>query len=346
LGADFGSLVDDLAHEADPSIQQALILAMGDFDAGKMSNEQRQSMVERLVNLYRTNSDPGIHSAAAWTLRQWQEEETVKRLDTELRSASSQGKRNWFVNSQGQTFIVVNGPVEVLMLFGTQPKKVSLTYRFAVAAHEVTVAEFQRFRSNHSHDAGYAPQPHCPVNMVTWYDAVAYCNWLSQQEGITNDQWCYEPNDKGEYSEGMKISADFLERTGYRLPTEAEWEYACRAGTTTSYSFGEPLELLDRYAWYNANSRDRTWPVGLLRPNALGLFDMHGNVWEWCHDLFDSKNNDAVEAMVENRESRAERGGAWYLEPIFVRSAFRGDGASVPIHLNAASGFRPARTYP
>ena len=115
---------------------------------------------------------------------------------------------------------------------------------------------------------------------------MAYCNWLSEQEGIPKDQWCYEPNDKGEYAEGMKIPADFLQRTGYRLPTEAEWEYACRAGTTSAFGFGEPEELLDRYAWYISNSKNRMWPVGLLKPNGLGLFDMHGNAWEWCHDLW------------------------------------------------------------
>ena len=115
LGADFETLADHLAQETDPSIQQAVILALGEFDAGKLSNQQRQSVVEQLMTLYRTNSDPGIHSAAAWTLRQWQEEKTVKRLDAELRSAASEGQRNWFINSQGQTFVVVNGPVEFVM---------------------------------------------------------------------------------------------------------------------------------------------------------------------------------------------------------------------------------------
>ena len=103
-----------------------------------------------------------------------------------------------------------------------------------MATHEVTVEQFQKFRSDHKYDARYAPQPDCPVNMVSWYDAVAYCNWLNEQEDIPKDQWCYEPNDKGEYAEGMKIAADFLSRTGYRLPTDEEWEFVCRAGTTSS----------------------------------------------------------------------------------------------------------------
>jgi formylglycine-generating enzyme required for sulfatase activity len=344
LGADFKTLADHLVHETDPSIQQAVILALGEFDAGKMSNEQRQSMVERLVNLYGTNSDSSVHSAAAWALRQWQEEKTVKRLDAELRSAAPQRQRSWFINSQGQTFVVVDGPVEFLM-GGTigSAKKVVLSHRFAVAAHEVTVAQFQQFRKDHQHDPTSAPQPDCPVNRVSWFDSVAYCNWLCEKEGIPKDQWCYESNDKGEYAEGMKIPADFLQRTGYRLPTEAEWEYACRARTTTGYSFGEPEELVSRYAWFVSNSQARTSPVGLLRPNGLGLFDMHGNAWEWSHDSWESKGNDAVE-VVKNQQVRVLRGVAFVATPGNVRSALR--LSSLPVTRVSYRGFRPARTYP
>ncbi len=112
----------------------------------------------------------------------------------------------------------------------------------------------------------------------TWYIAANFCNWLSEQEGLPKDQWCYLRNEAGAYAEGMTIPADVLKRTGYRLPTEAEWEYACRAGAVTSRYYGQSIDLLGDYARYQANSRDHAWTCGSLLPNDLGLFDMLGNV--------------------------------------------------------------------
>src|SRR5262249_52040544 len=148
---------------------------------------------------------------------------------------------------------------------------------FAIATHKVSVEEFLRFRPGFGYSPYYAPSRDCPVELVSWFDAAAYCNWLSEQEGIAKEQWCYEPNSKGEYTEGMKVKSEFSRLAGYRLPTEVEWEYACRAESVTSRHFGETDELLGQYSWYTKNSQDRCMlPVGTLKPNDWGLFDVLG----------------------------------------------------------------------
>jgi formylglycine-generating enzyme required for sulfatase activity len=155
---------------------------------------------------------------------------------------------------------------------------------FALAATPVTKEQFLHFLPRFSHTAMKRyPEPTCPIGGVVWYEAAGYCNWLSDREGIPRDQWCYETNARGQVT---KLKENYLSLTGYRLPTEAEWEYACRAGAVTSRSYGETEELLDRYAWYLTNAHERTWPVGSKKPNDLGLFDLHGNVYTWCQESY------------------------------------------------------------
>ena len=355
--------MDAVLFDPETSMRRALILALGTYGTEGLSPAERESLSVKLLDLYRNDPDAGIHGAAEWTLRQWNQREKLKVADAELMKLKDRGDRRWTVNGQGQTFTVIDGPVEFLM--GSPPTepdydtnetlhRVRIPRRFAIASKEVSVEQYQAFvRTNpdfgltQSYLDKYSPDPSGPMIGVTWYSATACCNWLSKQEGLPE---CYVPAEKTGFAPGMTIPADVLQRTGYRLPTEAEWEYACRSGTTTSRSFGLSPDLLGTDARYAANSREHAWTSGSLQPSDLGLFDMLGNVYEWCQDQHRNyrpvdKSDDNIiilESLTE--DPRLLRGGAFSGLPAYVRSAVRIWVA--PSSRDVVYGFRPSRTYP
>ncbi len=357
-------LMDAILFHPETSQRRALILALGTYGTEELSSGEREPLIGKLLDLYCNDPDSGIHGAVEWTLRQWKQDEKLRNLDAEFSKLKDQGNRRWYVNSQGQTFAVIEGPVEFQM--GSppnEPERLSeeilhrriIPRRFAIATQEVTVEQYQEFVKenpvkDHANNDRYSPDPKGPMNGVRWYHATAYCNWLSRKENLPE---CYEPNDRGQYAEGMKIRADALQRTGYRLPTEAEWEYGCRAGAGTSRYYGSNVDLLGRYAWYRATSGNRAWACGSLLPNNLGMFDMLGNVNEWCQDRAlpygpggTSMINDNLNDIeyINDKTARIVRGGSFDDLPAFVRSALRLWNA--PSYRNTLYGFRPSRTYP
>lgn len=339
LGVDPEILADRLRQEPDPVSRYALILALGQFDLGRMSARRRNAYVEQLSALYCDDAHPGVHSAAGWTLRHWQQEKAIADAAAELSDPPQSGGRDWFINSQRQTFAVVTAALGDHADPGADAEAVP--YQFALATTEVTVAQFQEYRAVRESVEQYAPQPDCPMYGLPWYDAAGYCNWLSAREGVPEDEWCYEPNESGEYAAGTTVRPDYLLRTGYRLPTEEEWEFMCRASAASTYTFGEPLELLASYAWYVQNSESSMWPVGTRRPNALGMFDMHGNAWELCHSLNVSGSGPSASLQPEQDGLRL-RGGAFKSRPVLCQSA---RVIYQPENLKGNSGFRLARTY-
>jgi formylglycine-generating enzyme required for sulfatase activity len=378
VAVEAGLLFRQLPDSADPSICQALLLALGEYDEKTFPPGLQQRMVDKLREQYRTANDAGLHSAAEWLLRHWGQADWLKGIDQEEAKAKTRQSQRieearrdfardparagprWYVNGQGQTLVIIPGPAEFLMGSPEQetahyypketPHAVRIDRTFAIAAKSVTLAEFLAFKPDHAHQKDLTPSGDCPVQYITWYDAAAYCNWLSRQEGLPPEEWCYLPN-QGKYLQGMKLAPDYLRRTGYRLPTEAEWEYACRAGTATRRYYGNGEDLLEKYAWYQNNSGHRTWPVGSLKPNDWGLFDMVGNLFSWCQERHKEYPGtspgrpvlDVEDALpVLESELRLVRGGSYADAADEVRAARR--TVINPSFVSTYAGLRVART--
>ena len=203
---------------------------------------------------------------------------------------------------------------------------VKITKPFYLSVYEVTQQQYEKVMGTRPWQGTgrFHEGPDYPAMYVSWTDAVEFCRKLSKQEGVE-----------------------------YRLPTEAQWEYVCRAGTTTAYSFGD-VSKVGQYAWYawyrkNANNVGEQYAhrVGQKLPNPWGLFDMHGNVYEWCQDWYAPYGEKTVNDPMgpAQGERRLYRGGAFLFSDAHnVRSAYRDKGGVRTLY--GFVGFRVARTYP
>ena len=210
---------------------------------------------------------------------------------------------------------------------------VTISKSFLMGRFEVTQGQWKAVMgSNPSHFKECGDE--CPVEQVSWFDAVLFCNRLSNREG-------FEPAYR---IEGEKVTWD-RGADGYRLPTEAEWEYACRAGTTTRFSTGDADSDLERTSWYKNNSGGKTHPVGRKTPNEWSLYDMHGNVVEWCWDRRGKYTSGTVTDPIGpgGGLGRVPRGCGWSSYGRDCRSAYR-SGICFSSGRNYYLGFRLSRS--
>jgi len=370
---DAWAIIEQMQDERDVTIRRALILSLGEVGENDWLLHDRTVVIKKLQELYQTADDPGLHGSLEWLLRHWKQHKWLKKVNDEwakdkeqrlqsieriLTQEREQAKPHWYVNGQGQTLVVIPGPVEFMMgsplgeegrYEGEILHRKRIGRTFAIAAQPVTKEQFLRFLPEFTHsEMRRYPEPTCPIGGVTWYEAAAYCNWLSKLEAIEPAQWCYETNPTGQV---VKLKEKYLSLTGFRLPTEAEMEYATRARADTSRFFGETDELLGKYSCFSQKHGDHTCPVAEKKPNDFGLFDVHGNIWCWCQERYkpypQGQESGLIEdtedtLIIDNKEFRVLRGGSFSCLPVYVRSANRGFNA--PTLRLKDFGFRIART--
>lgn len=341
-----------------PVARQAIWMLLASYKPDLTSHDKVE-LVQRMMARLNASLSLVERSGIAWAL---------KHLDTpdevlDILSEPNQSGENWSVNSQRLAFLHVRGPVSVTMgspegearrEFEERQHVRRIERDFAISLHEITVAQFLDSKPDYKgkYDPYVSQTPECPASSISWFDAVRYCRWLSDKEEMAEDQMCYPPLDK--IGPDMQLPPDFLSRTGYRLPTEAEWEYACRGGTTTRFHFGESEHHISAFCWWVENGEDRAWPIGTRWPNQFGLFDMQGNLNEWCHDPWSeypqTKSIEVIDSQpIELRpfdaaEYRVNRGANFRQWLRKLRSAQR--AKHLPVEDFSILGFRVARTLP
>lgn len=355
--------------------RQAIVLYLADTTT-PLNTAQQEELLTSLSEDYATDLDSGVHSAIAWLYNRWNLGQRLRELDQQLARSHSEAmfverfsrgeKWEWFLGQNAETMVVF-GPTKVEMGLSvsflnqfnkkynslSSAGKVDIPNWFAVSSKPVTKQSFEQFVSAEkiSTEQRCGKPEFIPdisslandaaVSEVTWITALGYCDWLTYGNERENSGLCAPKKDE----------VSICEYGGYRLPTEAEWLCACKAGTVTLRCFGFSEALLSDYAWYRSHSgNEKRLPnrVGLNRPNARGLFDMHGNVEEmcldvWADDYVDSVRHRSYPVWLPLKATfRPIRGGSGNFPNDIVFSAWRDKFNAANGH--PLRGFRIAKT--
>ena len=356
------TLVEALQTAESDQHLQSLLLTLGGYDLERFSQSDGAYVVSKVETL--ANASPaGLRSAAVWCLTQWGWK-TGASPDPPKAPGEPPG---WYVNPAGQVMIELTPPDEFLMgspeweagrgssesLFWAQ-----IGRRYSLAATETTYEEFQACLEDDKVKRYLQDRPlrlpRHPITGVNWRDAAMFCQWLSEIDPeVSEDQYCY-PGIWDADAKEIDLPDDYLTRTGYRLPRETEWEWAARAGSTTSRASGYDDTVLTGFEWFSPTAGSRAQLVGTRRPNRFGFFDMLGNVHEWCDNLQRThtrsldhhfrRDEDGNTHVPNKHEMCVLRGGSYKTRASELRSANR--TSQVADYLSNSVGFRVARTLP
>jgi serine/threonine protein kinase/formylglycine-generating enzyme required for sulfatase activity len=354
------SLVNVLRKTDSVLLRQSLLTALAKRSRNDFSAADWTYLQNRAMDLARTAREARVRAAAEYCLHCWGQ--SVKDI-----TSLGDEEADWLVNSLGQVMVTLDAP-EISIMGSTYDEvgrgrterrhPVRLGRKFSIASTETTVAQFRKFLDHLRtmdksviYDKTLITSDEAPQISIRWFDAARYCQWLSENERLPEEQWCF-PGIWDKPEAEWELPADYLSRTGYRLATEAEWEYACRGNSTWSRSFGGDPSLLKGYAWYAENSDWVPHPVAQLKPNDFGVFDMLGNVSEWCLESYKPYATPYIDFAVTDLEDklltipatkwRVIRGGSYESRPIEARSSNR--TGVVPSTNSPRFGIRLVRT--
>jgi hypothetical protein len=337
-------LLSRLRSETDPGIQYALLISLGDYKEQQILRlDEARGFV---ASMHRDTPDGGVHSAAEWLLRRWGIQQPAANLLAENAETALHGPkppRQWMKSPRldscdGHTLIRVAGKTDS-----------NVGHDYFIGAHEVTVSQVREFDPAMYNAPEYSRTPDSPMSVVQWPDAARYCNWLSRREGLPE----FYPADASNW----EAEADDFRKPGYRLPTVAEWRLATLAGVGGERFYGTDLSVHARYSWCDRNNSEYlrsigapflrsdgteivvSKPIGLLRPNDFGLFDVQGNVAEWCNDSNPGNRGENGQPLERAMMGGASGGSGYYENAIDVSYIL------MIIQYNS-HGFRVARTIP
>lgn len=306
--------------QANLSTRRAAAHALALIPKSELSPEGQHQLDMAWPAWMQSTNDSGLRSALEALHRAWILDLPTPQFapieGSEVQSPS--GKR--MVVLQPPTTLIVGSPSGEPGRNGHDERRraIRMPRAFAIGVTEITAEEYAKFDSEKKYAMDYCPTLDSPMIDITWFEAVKYCRWLSEQAGLEESEMCYPPVDQ--IGPGMKLESNYLNRTGYRLPTEAEWEFAARGGFEEGRHFGFMPELLDHYAWTAENANYRGHPVARLLPNDYGLFDIFGNAMEMCQSpMLSIEPNTGItkdpaesHLVIARDDQMASRGGAHF----------------------------------